>query len=77
MIYSEYVFRHTETLKLMSEKFDIKDQFVQANKRGALKGLAYTDSTIMMEDDEVAEVWNRTLILDNKMIATEEIPTLV
>ena len=50
-MYSEFIFRKSDTLMLMKEEADLTEVFEMADPRGVRSGLAYSDSTILIEND--------------------------
>ena len=68
LIYTEYTFRENETLKMMTSKVELAGDF-ETNPRGSLPNLAYSDSKILTPNDPSQQAWNRTLLIDDQMLA--------
>ena len=70
LMFSENRFRYNKRLALMDVLFELTDQF-KSSLWGALPGMVYSDSTIMIENDETQQAWNRTLIFEESMKVAE------
>ena len=72
LMYSEFIFRKSDTLMLMKEEADLTEVFEMADPRGVRSGLAYSDSTILIENDPSQQAWNRTIIFDEQMTYADD-----